>query len=72
MTNSGPVELYYFRGRGLGETVRFMLAAAGVEYTDCFVEEKEQMEKLRNDGGTWYTIASPLSSWRMCVQSSAW
>lgn len=44
------VELHYFDGRGLGEPVRFMLAAAGIDYKDCFVTEKAQMEKLRENG----------------------
>ena len=48
--SKAEVELYYFRGRGLGEPVRFMLAAAGVQYKDCFVEEKDQLERLRENG----------------------
>ncbi|XP_077995650.1 glutathione S-transferase alpha-4-like [Glandiceps talaboti] len=44
------VELTYFNGRGLGESVRFMLAATGTKFTETFLKDKAQMTKLREDG----------------------
>ncbi|XP_077996085.1 glutathione S-transferase A4-like [Glandiceps talaboti] len=44
------VRLTYFNGRGRGESVRFILAAAGVEFTERFLTEKSQLDKWRADG----------------------
>ncbi|XP_048240316.1 glutathione S-transferase 3-like [Haliotis rufescens] len=44
------VRLIYFDGRGLGEGVRFMLAACGIEFTDIMLEERQEYEKLLEDG----------------------
>lgn len=46
MEPTATVRLHYFKGRGLGEAVRFALAAAGVEWEDCFVRERADMEAL--------------------------
>ncbi|KAM6185934.1 glutathione S-transferase alpha-4-like [Rhynchocyon petersi] len=43
-------KLYYFRGRGRMESIRWLLAAAGVEFDEVFLEKKEQFEKLEKDG----------------------
>ncbi|XP_020035681.1 glutathione S-transferase A4 [Castor canadensis] len=43
-------KLYYFRGRGRMESIRWLLAAAGVEFEEEFLETKEQYEKLQKDG----------------------
>ncbi|XP_075411090.1 glutathione S-transferase A4-like isoform X2 [Tenrec ecaudatus] len=43
-------KLYYFRGRGRMESIRWLLAGAGVEFEEEFLEKKEQYEKLVNDG----------------------
>ncbi|XP_016009346.1 glutathione S-transferase A4 [Rousettus aegyptiacus] len=43
-------KLYYFRGRGRMESIRWLLAAAGVEFEEEFLETREQYEKLQKDG----------------------
>uniref|UniRef100_A0A8D1F3G5 glutathione transferase n=1 Tax=Sus scrofa TaxID=9823 RepID=A0A8D1F3G5_PIG len=43
-------KLYYFRGRGRMESIRWLLAAAGVEFEEEFFETREQYEKLKKDG----------------------
>ncbi|KFO90809.1 Glutathione S-transferase 3 [Buceros rhinoceros silvestris] len=47
---SGKPRLTYFNGRGRMEPVRWLLAAAGVEFEEIFLETKEQYEKLIKDG----------------------
>ena len=39
-------KLYYFYGRGLGESLRFALGAAGAEWEDVFVRERADMVAL--------------------------
>lgn len=43
-------KLYYFNGRGRMECVRWLLAAAGVEFEEEFLETREQYEQLLKDG----------------------
>ncbi|KAM5324898.1 glutathione S-transferase A2 isoform 1-T1 [Glossophaga mutica] len=47
---AGKPKLYYFNGRGRMESIRWLLAAAGVEFEEKFVETPEDLDKLRNDG----------------------
>uniref|UniRef100_A0A8C3GR15 glutathione transferase n=1 Tax=Cairina moschata TaxID=8855 RepID=A0A8C3GR15_CAIMO len=47
---SGKPRLTYINGRGRMEPVRWLLAAAGVEFEENFVETKEQLEKLIKGG----------------------
>ncbi|XP_061478904.1 glutathione S-transferase 3-like [Rhineura floridana] len=47
---SGKPKLYYLDGRGKLEPVRWLLAAAGVEFEEEFLETREQYEKLLQDG----------------------
>ncbi|XP_034966584.2 glutathione S-transferase-like [Zootoca vivipara] len=47
---AGKPKLYYINGRGRMETVRWLLAAAGVEFEEQFIEANEHLEKLRKDG----------------------
>ncbi|NXL62644.1 GSTA3 transferase, partial [Chordeiles acutipennis] len=47
---SGKPRLTYFNGRGRMEPVRWLLAAAGVEFEEIFLETREQYEKLIKDG----------------------
>ncbi|XP_032912363.1 glutathione S-transferase-like isoform X1 [Catharus ustulatus] len=49
-TMSGKPKLHYFNGRGRMETIRWLLAAAGVEFEESFLEKKEDLTKLQNDG----------------------
>ncbi|XP_046557173.1 glutathione S-transferase A4-like [Haliotis rubra] len=44
------VRLTYFDGRGLGEIVRFILAACGIEFTETLLQERQEYEKLLEDG----------------------
>ncbi|XP_036270113.1 glutathione S-transferase alpha-4-like [Pipistrellus kuhlii] len=43
-------KLWYFPGRGRMESIRWLLAAAGVEFEEEFLETREQYEKLQKDG----------------------
>nr|AAA37754.1 glutathione transferase [Mus musculus domesticus]1GUK_A Chain A, GLUTATHIONE S-TRANSFERASE A4-4 [Mus musculus]1GUK_B Chain B, GLUTATHIONE S-TRANSFERASE A4-4 [Mus musculus] len=43
-------KLYYFNGRGRMESIRWLLAAAGVEFEEEFLETREQYEKMQKDG----------------------
>uniref|UniRef100_A0A8C5ML19 Glutathione S-transferase n=1 Tax=Leptobrachium leishanense TaxID=445787 RepID=A0A8C5ML19_9ANUR len=43
-------KLYYFNGRGKMESIRWLLAAAGVEFEEEFMETKAQFKKLLEDG----------------------
>nr|XP_028577525.1 glutathione S-transferase-like isoform X1 [Podarcis muralis]XP_028577527.1 glutathione S-transferase-like isoform X1 [Podarcis muralis] len=47
---AGKPKLYYINGRGRMETIRWLLAAAGVEFEEQFIESNEDLEKLRKDG----------------------
>ncbi|NXE23390.1 GSTA1 transferase, partial [Ardeotis kori] len=47
---SGKAKLHYFNGRGRMETIRWLLAAAGVEFEECFLETKDDLKKLRKEG----------------------
>ncbi|NXT78843.1 GSTA1 transferase, partial [Zapornia atra] len=47
---AGKPKLHYFNGRGRMETTRWLLAAAGVEFEECFLESKDDMIKLLNNG----------------------
>ncbi|XP_039913795.1 glutathione S-transferase-like [Hirundo rustica] len=47
---SGKPRLYYFNGRGRMEPIRWLLAAAGVEFEESYLEKNEDLIKLRNDG----------------------
>ncbi|NXE39495.1 GSTA2 transferase, partial [Ptilorrhoa leucosticta] len=47
---AGKPKLHYTKGRGKMESIRWLLAAAGVEFEEEFIETKEDLEKLRNDG----------------------
>ncbi|XP_036622239.1 glutathione S-transferase alpha-4-like [Trichosurus vulpecula] len=42
--------LYYFNGRGRMESIRWLLAAAGVEFEEVILETREQYLKLVEDG----------------------
>ncbi|XP_015672653.1 glutathione S-transferase 3 [Protobothrops mucrosquamatus] len=47
---SGKPKLTYFNGRGRMESVRWLLAAAGVEFEEVFLETREQYLKLIKGG----------------------
>ncbi|XP_003254197.1 glutathione S-transferase A5 [Nomascus leucogenys] len=43
-------KLHYSNARGRMECIRWLLAAAGVEFEEKFIESAEDLDKLRNDG----------------------
>eukprot|EP00012_Vannella_robusta_P006505 CAMPEP_0206195582 /NCGR_PEP_ID=MMETSP0166-20121206/7931_1 /ASSEMBLY_ACC=CAM_ASM_000260 /TAXON_ID=95228 /ORGANISM="Vannella robusta, Strain DIVA3 518/3/11/1/6" /LENGTH=207 /DNA_ID=CAMNT_0053612879 /DNA_START=163 /DNA_END=783 /DNA_ORIENTATION=- len=43
-------KLTYFNGRGRAEVVRYVLAGAGIEFTEEFLEKPEDIEALRATG----------------------
>ncbi|KAM4679478.1 glutathione S-transferase-like isoform 1-T6 [Amazona ochrocephala] len=47
---AGKPKLHYSNIRARMEPIRWLLAAAGVEFEEQFIEKKEDLEKLRNDG----------------------
>ncbi|TFK06776.1 coiled-coil domain-containing protein 57 [Platysternon megacephalum] len=47
---SGKPKLTYFNGRGRMESIRWLLATAGVEFEEEFLETREQYQKLIKDG----------------------
>ncbi|KFP02247.1 glutathione S-transferase [Calypte anna] len=47
---SGKPKLHYFDGRGRMETIRWLIAAAGVEFEECFLEKKDDLIKLQKSG----------------------
>ncbi|NXS57372.1 GSTA1 transferase, partial [Brachypteracias leptosomus] len=47
---SGKPKLHYFNGRGRMESIRWLLAAAGVEFEECYLETKDDLTKLKKDG----------------------
>ncbi|ETE59863.1 Glutathione S-transferase A2 [Ophiophagus hannah] len=47
---AGKPRLHYFNGRGRMETIRWMLAAAGIEFEEQYIDSKAALEKLKNDG----------------------
>lgn len=47
---SGKPLLHYFKGRGRAEAVRWLLAAAGVEFDEKFYETEEDYDKLLQSG----------------------
>ncbi|KAF4090013.1 hypothetical protein AMELA_G00044730 [Ameiurus melas] len=51
---SGKVVLYYFNGRGKMESIRWLLAVAGVEFEEVHLTTKEQYQKLVDDGALMF------------------
>uniref|UniRef100_A0A8D0XAZ0 Glutathione S-transferase n=1 Tax=Sus scrofa TaxID=9823 RepID=A0A8D0XAZ0_PIG len=47
---AGKPILHYFNGRGRMECIRWLLAAAGVEFEEKFIENPNDLNKLKNDG----------------------
>ncbi|XP_007516571.1 glutathione S-transferase A2-like [Erinaceus europaeus] len=43
-------KLHYFNARGRMECIRWLLAAAGEEFEEQFIESPQDLEKLKNDG----------------------
>ncbi|NXB37907.1 GSTA1 transferase, partial [Eulacestoma nigropectus] len=47
---SGNPKLHYINGRGRMEPIRWLLAAAGVEFEESYLEKKEDLTKLQKNG----------------------
>uniref|UniRef100_A0A803T1J4 glutathione transferase n=1 Tax=Anolis carolinensis TaxID=28377 RepID=A0A803T1J4_ANOCA len=47
---AGKPKLHYFKTRGRMETIRWLLAAAGVEFEEQYIQSKADLEKLKKDG----------------------
>ncbi|KAG9335834.1 hypothetical protein JZ751_003588 [Albula glossodonta] len=50
----GKVRLTYFNGRGKMESIRWLLAAAGVEFEEVHMTKREEFEKLLQDGSLMF------------------
>ncbi|XP_016359628.1 glutathione S-transferase 3-like isoform X2 [Sinocyclocheilus anshuiensis] len=69
---SEKVVLHYFNGRGKMESVRWLLAAAGVQFEEVFLTKREEYEKLLNDGALMFQQVPLVEIDRMqLVQSKA-
>ncbi|XP_036270057.1 glutathione S-transferase A2-like [Pipistrellus kuhlii] len=51
---AGKPKLHYMNGRLRMEPIRWLLAAAGVEFEEQILESREDMEKLINDGSLMF------------------
>ncbi|XP_057556123.1 glutathione S-transferase A2-like [Hippopotamus amphibius kiboko] len=51
---AGKPTLHYFNGRGRMESIRWLLAAAGVEFEEKLIETPEYVDKLKNDGSLMF------------------
>ncbi|XP_026879390.1 glutathione S-transferase, alpha tandem duplicate 1 [Electrophorus electricus] len=51
---SDKVVLYYFNGRGKMESIRWLLAVAGVQFEEVYLTTNEQFQKLVNDGALMF------------------
>ncbi|KAM5167854.1 glutathione S-transferase A1 [Callospermophilus lateralis] len=51
---AGKPVLHYFNSRGRMECVRWLLAAAGVEFEEKLIESPEDLDKLKNDGSLMF------------------
>ncbi|XP_062042253.1 glutathione S-transferase Yc [Lepus europaeus] len=47
---AGKPKLHYFNARGRMESIRWLLAAVGVEFEEKHMKTREDLEKLRKDG----------------------
>mmetsp|Transcript_41760 Transcript_41760/g.116441 ORF Transcript_41760/g.116441 Transcript_41760/m.116441 type:complete len:245 (-) Transcript_41760:246-980(-) len=69
----GPPKLWYFKGRGKAEMIRFALGAAGAEWEDCFIRNREDMVRLLQAGKLLFGQVPMLElpSGRCLVQTMA-
>ncbi|KAM4816794.1 glutathione S-transferase A3-like isoform X2 [Urocitellus parryii] len=51
---AGKPILHYFDGRARMESIRWLLAAAGVEFEEKFMKTRDDLEKLRKDGSLMF------------------
>ncbi|XP_076414019.1 glutathione S-transferase alpha-3-like isoform X1 [Peromyscus maniculatus bairdii] len=53
ITASKPI-LHYFNSRGRMESVRWLLAAAGVEFEEKYIKTQKDLKRLKNDGSLMF------------------
>ncbi|MCX7564712.1 hypothetical protein OS176_14465, partial [Xanthomonadaceae bacterium XH05] len=58
----GKPVLHYFDGRGRMEPIRWLLAAAGVEFEEQFLKTRDDLARLRNDGSLMFLAPSAQHS----------
>nr|KAF6506130.1 hypothetical protein HJG63_007955 [Rousettus aegyptiacus] len=51
---AGKPILHYVKARGRMESIRWLLAAAGVEFEEKFIETPDDLEDLRKDGSLMF------------------
>nr|AAA37751.1 glutathione transferase [Mus musculus domesticus] len=51
---AGKPVLHYFDGRGRMEPIRWLLAAAGVEFEEKFLKTRDDLARLRSDGSLMF------------------
>ena len=51
---AGKPVLHHFNARGRMECIRWLLAAAGVEFEEKFIQSPEDLEKLKKDGNLMF------------------
>ncbi|KAM9234056.1 glutathione S-transferase A1 [Dugong dugon] len=51
---AGKPKLHYFNARGRMESIRWLLAAAGVEFEEKFLQTPEDLDKLVNEGSLMF------------------
>ncbi|XP_037590330.1 glutathione S-transferase A3-like [Cebus imitator] len=69
---AGKPKLHYFNAWGRMEPIWWLLAAAGVEFEEKFLESAEDLEKLRNDGYLMFQQVPMVETDRMkLVQTTA-
>lgn len=51
---AGKPVLHYFNARGRMESIRWLLATAGVEFEEKFIQSPEDLEKLKKDGNLMF------------------
>nr|XP_020669491.1 glutathione S-transferase A1-like [Pogona vitticeps] len=51
---AGKPKLHYYYGRGRMEDVRWLLAAAGIEFEEQYLQTKADLQKLQQDGSLLY------------------
>ena len=61
----------YVNGRGRAELIRFLLSAAGVPFTEQFVESKEDLVALRESGKLLFNQLPLLEINSLCITQSA-
>jgi len=52
---SSSIVLTYVNGRGRAEAIRFVMAAAGLTWSESFLETKDDLDRLRASGKVPYT-----------------